>query len=211
MARDLELEETNYYFITDEGADVPIEEQVETALDMGVRMIQYRKKGGTTRERYREALSIKRSCKGRGIFIVNDHVDIALAVEADGVHIGRDDLPPEATRELIGERILGITTHAQQQAKEAEGVADYVGIGPVHESSTKDGRREALGIEKTVKIAKELDIPTAAIGGVEEEDIEPLLDGVDMICAISSVTRDGDLGENIRYFEERIEDIKRGV
>lgn len=210
MHEDSKLKDVNYYYITDESVDVPIEEQVKTALNSGVRMIQYRKKRGSDREIYLEAMSLKKLCGDMGLFIVNDHVDIALAVDADGVHIGQDDLPAPVTRSLIGDRILGISTHSTSQALEAERWADYVGLGPVHHTSTKDSVVSELGIEEVVKIAKEVDAPTAAIGGITKDDIGRLLEGVDMICAISEVTRKGDLGSNIRYFEEEIRKIKEG-
>lgn len=204
------LKDVNYYFITDEGIDIPPHEQVEKAVDAGVKMIQYRDKSSEGRELYEEACKIRAICED-SLFIVNDRLDIAIAVEADGVHLGQDDLPPEVAREIVGEdMMIGVSTHDLEQAEKAEEIADYIGIGPVHSTDTKEGTSKELGIEGALKIASKVDVPSAAIGGIEEEDLQRLAEGVDMVCVISSVTRKGDLSDRIALFENKFSDAKRG-
>ncbi len=202
------LEHVNYYYLTDERMDLAPAEQVEIAVEAGVRMVQYRCKSGSTRRMYEEALQIAKVCEGRAIFIVNDRLDIALAVGADGVHVGQNDLPYHVVRKLIGEKILGVSTHNIRQARSAQGPADYIGIGPLRATKTKKDHDPELGVEGVVEIAEEVAVPCAAIGGVTERDIESLSPHVDMICAVSSVTRCGDLFHNIKRFEEKIRKVK---
>ncbi len=203
------LNHVNFYYITSENMELPVYEQVSAAIGCGVRMIQYRNKNDTAGKMYQEAVQLKNLCSGRALFIVNDRVDIAMAVGADGVHLGQDDLPGEPARRLIGDLILGISTHDIQQAREASKIADYIGIGPVHRTDTKESADKALGVQGVLDIAGEVDVPTAAIGGIREEDIVPLAQEVDMLCAISSVCGAGDFNENILHFENTLCEEKR--
>ncbi|MBS3817350.1 MAG: thiamine phosphate synthase [Candidatus Thermoplasmatota archaeon] len=199
----------NYYYITDEKAGVPLPEQVKLAVENGVKMIQYRRKSGSDEERYKEVKEIKEICEDKALLIIDDRVDIAVLGEADGVHLGQSDLPPSEVRKRYRDILIGVSTHTLEQAEKAEKVADYVGIGPVHETGTKEDTSDELEIQKAKQIADRIDLPTAAIGGIEEEDLSVLSESFDMICAISSVTRVGDLAENIRTFEEKIKEVKR--
>ncbi len=203
------IEDVNYYFITDERLDISPSEQVEIAVRGGAKMIQYRRKTADPRAMYQEALEVGRVCKDRALFIVNDRIDIALAVGSDGVHLGQDDLPYNAARELIGDMILGVSTHNKEQAARVVGTADYIGIGPVHATDTKDDRWTELGVEGALEIARSVDVPAAAIGGIDVGDISPLSTGFDMICALSSVTRRGDIEDRVRLFESEFGRCKR--
>ncbi len=203
MVCHVNLKEVNYYFITNEVMDLPAPEQAVIAIDCGVKMIQYRRKEGNTKDIYMEACELKEICDKKAIFIVNDRVDIALAVGADGVHLGQNDLPADIARELIGDGILGVSTHDMKQALSAEKIADYIGIGPVHRTRTKKGADKELGIKGVLDIAKEVAVPTAAIGGIDENDLDPLAEGTDMVCAISSVCQHGTLRERIKMFEKK--------
>lgn len=210
MNEKVTLSEVNYYFITDEDIDISPHEQARKAIEAGVKMIQYRAKKSDGRMLYEEACRIKDVCEDT-LFIVNDRLYIAIAVEADGVHLGQDDLPPEVAREIVGEdMIIGVSTHDLRQAKEFEEIADYIGIGPIHSTDTKEGTSEELGIEGALKIASKVDVPTTAIGGIGKEDLEKLAEGVDMVCAISSVTRKDDLSNRIALFENTFSKAKRG-
>ena len=199
--RDL-LEEANLYFITSEASSIPFHKQVLAALDSGVKMIQYRRKEGSTRELYLEAKGIKELCIGKALFIINDHLDIALAVGADGVHIGQDDLPGDKVRPFLGNMLLGISTHTMEQAEKASEIADYIGIGPVHKTNTKKDSDDVLGVTKALKIAKTVEIPTVAIGGIEYEDLTLLAEEFNMVCAISSLFKGDILKERVKLFEE---------
>ncbi len=204
------LTSVNYYYITDEKSEVPLTEQVETVVESGVKMIQYRRKSGADREKYKEAKDLVDICKNEAIFIVNDRLDIALAAEADGVHLGQDDLPPSKARKVAEDMLIGVSTNDVKEAKEAEEFADYIAVGPVHETNTKRDPDEVLGVSRAEEIAGSVEVPTAAIGGVKEEDLTKLVDEFDMICAISSVTREGNLAENIDRFENKIREAKKG-
>ncbi|MBA3071571.1 MAG: thiamine phosphate synthase, partial [Nitrospirae bacterium] len=118
-----------------------LKEIVTVVLSAGVRCIQYREKDKARRDIYREALMLRELTDKFGVsLIVNDYTDIALAVDADGVHLGQSDLPLKEARKIVGEeRIIGISTHNLKQAIEAEkGGADYIGFGPVFHTKTKN-------------------------------------------------------------------------
>ncbi len=205
------LEKTNYYYIIDERLNSSPVEQAKIAIKKEVKMIQYRRKNASGKLLYQEAKDISEMCKERAIFIINDRVDIALAVDADGVHLGQDDLPYDVGRDLIGDKILGVSTHSLEQAIKAEKTADYIGVGPVHSTKTKEYNYKELGIQEALRIAEKVNIPTAAIGGIEYKDLRALSNSFDMICAISSVTGAGDLSANIERFEKSIKDFKRDI
>ncbi len=204
-----ELRDVDYYFITDEGMNISPAEQAEIAVQEGVKMIQYRRKSAGSKIMYEEASEVAQVCRDKAIFIINDRIDIALAVDADGVHLGQDDIPYTVARKLTGDKILGVSTHTLEQAEDAEGIADYIGVGPVHATDTKDDGWLELGIDGALEIAKSVDIPTAAIGGIGEEDVPLLGRDFDMICAVSSVTRKGNFVERVRLFEEVFKRSKR--
>jgi thiamine-phosphate pyrophosphorylase len=162
------------------------------ALAAGVRFFQYRNKSGTRREIYETSLQLVLLARGTGaLFIVNDHADIALAVDADGVHLGQDDLPIEHARDLLGsEKLIGVSTHSPEQAKVAEaGGADYIGFGPVFRTSTKDAG-PVQGIEKIPVIKRTVSVPVIAIGGITLANVDEVIcagaDGVAVISAVLS-------------------------
>src|SRR4030042_2401604 len=130
------------YFITDRRAcKISCEEMTLKVLSAGVRLIQYREKKRSRRMLYEEAVILRRLTRDfNAVFIVNDYADIALAVDADGLHLGQDDLPVREARKIIGkDKIIGISTHNFEQAIEAEKEgADYIGFGPVFHTKTKN-------------------------------------------------------------------------
>jgi len=203
------LEKANYYYITDSEADLSVTDQVKRAVENGVKIIQYREKTKTDREKYEELEKLTDICEEEALLIVNDRVDLALAVDADGVHLGQDDLPPKEVARLAENLLIGVSTHEFGQAKESERIADYLAVGPIFRTDTKKDTDPELGIERAKEIAESVDLPTVAIGGIGQEDLESLAGSFDMICAISSVTRGGNLSESIRYFEEKIDEVKR--
>jgi len=177
------------------------EEMVRTALDSGVRWIQYREKEKTRKEIYREALKLRDMAQQFGaLFIVNDHADIALAVEADGVHLGQDDLPLREARRIMGDRIIGISTHSLPEAIAAEeGGADYIGFGPVFPTVTKDAGAPK-GVAMLREIKRQVSIPVVAIGGISLENLpEVLASGADAVAVVSAIL-EGDISENVRSF-----------
>jgi len=203
------LKKANYYYITDGESKISVLDQVRTAVKNGVKIIQYREKGKNDRKRYEELKKITDICDEKALLIVNDRTDLALAVGADGVHLGQNDLPPRAVSKFAQDLLIGVSTHEIEQAEEVPSVVDYLAVGPVFRTETKEDTSPELGVERAKVIADSVDIPTAAIGGIEKDDLETLSESFDMICAISNVTREGDLSERISYFEEKIAEVKR--
>jgi len=165
---------------------------MSSAIAAGVRFFQYRNKKADRRHTYDVALRLAILARESGVlFIVNDHPDIALAAGADGVHLGQDDLPIDIARKVLGsEKIIGISTHSQEQACEAQyHGADYVGFGPVFPTTTKDAGA-LQGVEKVGLIRKCLSIPILAIGGINRGNVSDVMaagaDGVAVISAILS-------------------------
>ena len=171
---ELIIRENNLYVITDQKENLL--RIIENVLIAGVKIIQHRFKKGTDRDRIEEAIQIKKLCKKyNSLFIINDRVDIALASNADGIHLGQDDLDLKTARKLLGySKIIGISANNEIDIANAlkEG-CDYLGIGPVFETSTKKGV-EPLGIDKIKKLTKDLNIPWFAIGGITTNNISYL-------------------------------------
>ena len=143
------------------------------AADGGVRTVQLREKNLSGRELTLLAEKFRRKCDKLGVLmLMNDHVDIALAVGADGVHLGQDDMPLEAARQIAPELILGRSTHSVEQALEAQAQgADYVNLGPIFPTRTKNTPVQPLGLEIIRSAAPELSIPFSVMGGVKEHNI----------------------------------------
>lgn len=177
-------------------------EVVRQMLDAGVRIIQYREKDRTKLEKYNECLALRAMTSEKGaLFIVNDDVDIALAVEADGIHIGQDDMPIEAVRALAGETmIIGLSTHSPQQADDAAGRgADYIGVGPIFRTSTKKNVCDPVGLEYLDYAVKTVKIPFVAIGGIKEHNLEEVIShGAKTVCLVTEITGAEDIGGMIK-------------
>lgn len=144
------------------------------ALAAGVNIFQYRSKNGARKDIYETALLLSRvAADADACFIVNDHADIAAAVDADGVHLGQDDLPVEFARLLLGrDKLVGISTHNLEQARSAEAAgADYIGFGPIFKTSTKDAG-PTQGIQNLTIIKKSVAIPVVAIGGINQANVQ---------------------------------------
>lgn len=196
-----------YYFITDAALSrAGNVADVSAAVTAGVDVVQYRCKIPDTRPLYDEALSLVALCRGTGTaFIVNDRVDIALAVGADGVHLGQDDLPLDAARRLLGpDKIIGMTVHdlAEALAAGAAG-ADYLGVSPVFATTTKADAGPAAGLALLKQIrAARLGLPQVAIGGITLDNAPSVIAaGADMVCAISAVVTGVDAGDAMGKFQ----------
>ncbi|MBT9537507.1 MAG: thiamine phosphate synthase [Nitrospirae bacterium] len=177
-----------------------LKEIVTIVLSAGVRWIQYREKDKSRRDIYRGALMLRElTDKFRASLIVNDYADIAIAVNADGVHLGQDDLPLKEARKILGkEKIIGISTHSIEQAIAAEaGGADYIGFGPIFHTETKDAGKPK-GIAALREIKKIIKIPVVAIGGIKTENLKSVIDA-DAV-AVSSAIIQGDIADNAIRF-----------
>jgi len=132
--------------------------------------------------------------------IVNDRVDIALACEADGVHLGQEDLPLYAARKLMGDRIIGISTHSTEQAQEAEdGGADYIGFGPMFGTTTKATGYSARGLTMLRQVRDTVRVPIVAIGGITEANVKEVWQaGADSAAIISDLLRTADIAAKVK-------------
>ncbi|PAU83105.1 thiamine phosphate synthase [Halorubrum salipaludis] len=145
---------------------------VEAALDGGVDAVQLREKGRSARERYELGRRLRELTADAGVaLIVNDRVDLAAAVDADGVHLGQSDLPAAVARERLGdEAIVGVSASTVPEARAAaDAGADYLGVGAVYETDTKDVASESNGVgpERVAAIAEAVDLPVVGIGGID--------------------------------------------
>ena len=166
-------------------------ELTKQAIAGGADAIQFRHKQGSTREMIQVATEMKRLCnEKRVIFIVNDRIDIAIASEADGVHLGQDDFPIPLARKLLGDnRIIGGSAATMEDAKKclSDG-ADYVGFGPVYPTGSKDDAGPVSGIDTLRKIVETIPLPIIAIGGIDEVNTPEIIKtGAHGIAVISAV------------------------
>lgn len=167
-------------------------ETVAALLAAGVEVIQYREKEKDGRVMYEECLAIREMTRTAGaLLIVNDHVDLALAVDADGVHVGQDDLPVAVVRRLIGpERLLGLSTHSPEQALAAVagGVVDHIGVGPIYATQTKKNVCAAVGLEYLRFVAAEIPLPFVAIGGIKTHNVAEVIQaGASLVAMITEL------------------------
>lgn len=173
-----------------------IEESVELAIQGGVSVVQLREKTCTSREFYDMAKAVKTITDAYEVpLIINDRIDIALAVGADGVHLGQGDIPIGVARNLLGaDKIVGATANTVELAKEAwHAGADYLGVGDVFGTTTKSDTRQ-IPLEELKEIRDAVEIPVVAIGGVNEENIGLLKKtGVDGAAVISAVVGQKDI------------------
>ncbi len=165
-------------------------EIVEKILLGGVKIIQYRFKEGNDKEHLKKAIEIKNLCeKYNSLFIVNDRVDIALASNADGIHLGQNDIDLITARKLLGNsKIIGVTANNSTDINSAiKDGCDYIGLGPVFKTSTKKDK-EPLGIKKIKALTKDIKIPWFAIGGINKENISSLKkQGINKVAVISGL------------------------
>ena len=168
------LKDCSIYLLTTNRSN--LEEVVLQALKAGVKIVQYREKFLNDNEKVLQAKSLASLCKEyNSLFIINDRIDIALAVEADGIHLGQEDMPTKIAREILGtEKIIGRSTHCSEDIKNAEKEGcDYIGIGPIFPSETKKQLRP-LGIDYLKKGLSETLLPAFAIGGINSSNINKL-------------------------------------
>lgn len=162
------------YLVTDEAAKCrhSLLETVQRAVDGGVTIVQYRSTNPDAGTCYREALPIRDFLASRGVpFIVNNRIDLALALDADGVHIGQRDLPVPAVRAMIGpDRILGLSVSNADQLRAVDAaLVDYLGMGPVFPTISKLNAPPVLGVEGFAALASQSPLPVVAIGGLDAE------------------------------------------
>ncbi len=174
----------------------------EEALAGGAPMIQVREKRPQMRSLLTEARHIREMCTRAGAtLILNDRLDLACLVGADGVHLGQDDLPPAVARTLLPrDTLMGVSTHSVEQARRAEADgADYIGVGPIFSTPTKETRYPARGLEMIRAVRKVISLPLIAIGGMTLERAADVIhagaDGVAVISAVVAAPRIRDVVE----------------
>ena len=174
---------------------------VAAMLDAGVRIIQYREKTKKMGLKYEECLRLRAMTREAGAaFIVNDDIDLALLVDADGVHVGQEDLPVGAVRTLVGEKMaIGLSTHSPEQARAAVAHgADYIGVGPIFATQTKDDVCAPVGLEYLDFVVREIDLPFVAIGGIKEHNLaEVAAHGARCLALVTEITQAQDIKKKI--------------
>jgi|TARA_B100002003_G_C14086669_1_gene522726 thiamine-phosphate pyrophosphorylase len=209
----MDIKDIDFYFITDSTlTQNGVIEDVRAALDAGVKIVQYREKDKSV-DVGEEARVLRELCRGKALFIVNDYVDLAKRVDADGVHIGQSDGDYLEAREKLGkDKIIGVTVHNVGEALEAQKVgADYLGVAPIYETITKSDAGYGIGLDVLANIRKAVDLPIVAVGGINLDNLEDVINhGADSVVAIGAVLRNGDVGSNIKRFIETIKQIKDG-
>lgn len=185
-------------------------EVVKQMIESGIKIIQYREKRHLKNynEILEECLAIRELTKNSGvIFIINDFVDIALLVDADGVHVGQEDLPVSAVRALLGpDKIIGLSTHSPEEAKGAEEQgADYIGVGPIFATQTKDDVCAPVGLTYLEHVASNSPLPFVAIGGIKLHNIEEVVSkGAISICLVTEIVGADDI-------EKTVSDLHRAM
>lgn len=188
--------------------DRPLHSVLTQSAQAGTQIFQYRNKTASMKEAYAEALMLRKIAAEEGVlFIVNDRCDLALAVDADGVHLGQDDLPFDYVRKLMGpEKLIGLSTHNADQVKEADALKpDYIGFGPIFTPSSKRDHDPVVGMEGLRSIRSLTSLPIFAIGGIQADQLGQLVHaGVDGVAVISAILRAPDVGHAVKSFLARM-------
>ncbi|WP_117595494.1 thiamine phosphate synthase [Haloprofundus halophilus] len=207
----------NTYLVTqaDLSAGRSSETVVREAIEGGVDVVQLREKHASARERYRLARVLRELTTEAGVpFVVNDRVDIAVAVDADGVHLGDDDLPVSAARAQLGENALvgrSVSTVAAAR-RAAEAGADYLGVGAVFPTSSKDVPEDEsnVGVETVAAVADAVEVPIVGIGGITAENAGDVVEaGADGVAVVSEITSASDPETATRRLASAVEAGRR--
>jgi thiamine-phosphate pyrophosphorylase len=187
-------------------------EMAQEILVAGVKILQYREKGKKQKQVYEECVILRQMTREAGaLFIVNDYIEIARAVDADGVHIGQDDLPLKVVRTLVGpSMIIGVSTHSPEQAQRAiEGGADYIGVGPIFATQTKTDVCAPVGLEYLRYVVEQLDIPFVAIGGIKEDNLAQVITaGAATVALVTEIVGSENIGKKIECLHDIMSQAK---
>lgn len=191
------------------------QEVVKQMLEAGIKLIQYREKDFTMLQKYRECVAIRDLTASYGAcFIVNDDLHLAMAVGADGVHIGQEDLPFEKTREIAGDKmIIGLSSHEPAQAEQAVKLgADYIGVGPLFQTFTKKDVVPPVGLEYLDYVVKNHHIPFVAIGGIKQNNVADVVKhGAKCVALVTEIVGAKDIGEKIRAIRSEMLKAREGI
>jgi thiamine-phosphate pyrophosphorylase len=198
--------------VTQENAKRTHEEIAEQSYIGGADVVQLRDKNMNSLEYFKTAMKISVLAKEYGkLFIVNDRIDIALASDADGVHLGQSDIPAKAARRIVPEdMIIGVSVGNAKEAKEAEKAkADYVALSPIFDTLSKGDAGSGKGMEMLFEIRNAVNIPVIAIGGINESNAFSVIEGgADGIAVISAVTEKEDMAQAVRNLKEIVKEAK---
>lgn len=177
-------------------------EIVKQMIDSGIKTIQYREKDKYSIYKYKECIEIRQLTIDNNVsFIINDDVALALAVNADGIHIGQEDLPIKEVRKIVGDRfIIGLSTHSKDQAEGAvKAGADYIGAGPVYKTNTKKDVCQPVGLSYIKYLKENIKIPFVAIGGIKEHNIKEVYDcGASTFALVSEIVGAENISDKIK-------------
>lgn len=183
--------QTDLYALTDSRLSLgrSLKEVAERLLQGGIKILQYREKKASGARMLEECRLLRRLTRDYGAcFIVNDHIDLAMLCEADGIHLGQDDIPVNEARKLTGAGMcIGLSTHSPEQARAAiEAGADYIGVGPIFPTQTKEDVVAPVGFSYLDWVAKNIDLPFVAIGGIKVHNIAEVKRHGAKCCAMVS-------------------------
>ncbi len=187
-------------------------EVITAMLEAGVKLIQYREKDLKMQQQFTECLAIRELTRSyQATFIINDHLDLALSVDADGVHLGQDDLPISIARKLLGkEKLLGLSTHSPEQMHAAvvAGV-DYIGVGPIYQTYTKKDVCAPVGLEYLDYVVQNCPIPFVAIGGIKEHNLAQVVQhGARCLALVTEIVGAPEIGTKIKNIQNKISQVK---
>ncbi len=182
----------------------PLIEVLNTAAEAGAVLFQYRNKTASMKDAYVEALALRQAAAKAGVlFIVNDRCDLALAIDADGVHLGQGDLPLDLARKVMGpEKLIGISTHSLTQVRDATaGKPDYLGFGPIFTPGSKQDHDPVVGLEGLRAIRSLTPLPVFAIGGIHLDRVDDVVRaGADGVAVISAILKATDVSHAVNAF-----------
>lgn len=185
---------------------------VKDMLEAGVKIIQYREKEKKQRVKYEECQEIRQlTLAYDATFIVDDDVEIAKLVGADGIHIGQDDLPIDVVRKIVGEdMIIGLSTHSPEQAEAAvRAGADYLGVGPIFSTKTKKDVCQAVGLNYLDYVVRHIAIPFVAIGGIKANNVaEVVKHGAKCVALVTEIVGAPNIPVKIAELQQLIAEVK---
>ncbi len=205
--------ETGIYALTDSNLSLgrPVHEVAAALLAAGVKILQYREKKKKAGDMLRECQLLRAMTREAGAcFIVNDHIDIAQLVDADGVHVGQEDVPVTEVRRLVGaQKIIGLSTHSPEQALAAVAQgADYIGVGPIFATQTKEDVCAPVGFTYLDWVAQNISLPFVAIGGIKRHNIgEVVAHGATCCALVSELVGAEDIVERVRLIRAAMQPV----
>lgn len=214
----VDFSKVELYLVTDEGLSLGRSslEVVEAAVLGGVDLVQYRDKHATARQYYERGQALLALCRRLGVpLLFNDHADIAALLGADGIHLGQDDLPVQEARRLLGpEATLGVSTHDEEEALAAiAGGADYINIGPVYPTQTKDLplAKVGIGLGLVTRIVRLSPIPVTTMGGIGHANAAQVIAaGADRVAVVTALTKAPDIAQAARDLKALVQRAKLG-